>query len=233
MLVRGYINRIKWRIISFLLINIIVNGGLLLFLKLNNINIQGRFYLLITIIILLLLFLDNRKGELLSVQILYVITFIIGGSISIFLATIIYNWIDILFKIKINLNNITTVIDDDLQRAIFLIFFEIIILILLGYMIFFGIIKLFKKVISAFKHYEMNSIYTTYKENIKSILALLTIFLVVFGFLPSFISSFDYKEVIGEQIYSSLMFSYNQQILFGFLVAINPYIYLMMKDFNS
>lgn len=220
----------KWKLITIAFMNLFINGSIYLLSILKDINVQGRFYLLIAIIIFILFLLNNNKGELFAKQILYVVIFIGGGFISIYLAIKAYNWIDILFHIRENITNIFAIVEDEMFRVIWLIIFEVSILIVIGHVFFVLIIKSFKWGISIYRHYEINRIYTDYRKNYKSILSLITIFLVVFGFLPTLIFLVDYKEIIGQDNFEKLTFSYNQYILIVFLVSVNPYIYLTLKE---
>lgn len=222
----------KYKALSIISANCFLIGAIYFYAKIKNIEFDWQFYIFIILVVSVLVLVNSEEVLTLKFKrIVYTFSLISIGAVSFIVANKSFILLDKLFRINQNIYYaLQTLGIEPIKYLSYNFILEPIFIFIIGYCIFAVLIKVIINIISLFKYYEYNSIYLFFDNNIKIIMAYMTVILVIFGFLPTFVLLVELEKQIKIDELKEVMKLFNINIMASFFVTIVPYAYLIIYD---
>lgn len=222
--------------IVYIFINILLYIGLEIMGKIKKIDIDWEFHLLVPLIILALLLINKAVFDAKTSQFIITCLLILLSFVSFLVSTGLITIMNNIFKIDDNIAKIYYAFNNEFTDVyVNNTFITITLLLVLSYIIYSAFLKLIILFIEKMNHYKADNIIISFYKNTKIISVYLTIFLVVFGFLPLFIGFLEYEknDLINPEEKLKIIDSFNSVIFGGFVTSIIPYSHLLLQEFKE
>ncbi|MDI2588064.1 hypothetical protein OR571_13300 [Psychrobacillus sp. NEAU-3TGS] len=223
----------KEKAILFVILNIMFIGIIYCLSLMMDIQFDIVFYLLFSLISLLLVFVNSNTLVLRLKQFILTAVLFFIGIASFLLASFTVEHLIPIFDLNENVNKIFNSFNNEIYTTyVDNLFFSIILILIISYFFYSLAIKGLKKLISAGNYYKWDNVILYYVTNKKIVTAYLTVFLVVFGFLPLIIGLLEFENInrLSQSDLLEIIKLFNVNIFGGFVAAITPYAYLLFED---